>query len=289
MDALQMAGFAAAIALLAGLPAYIATQREIGRFRAAAFAGTAIGGVVGFALALAAIKIFCPMLDSAGVFIIGVIGSAFAGAVLGGYGGAARAAITGTERKSAVSGAIVGLITAVLLALLALAVFSAELRYRPMPLVAVVLLCLVWLCVCIGILAGARVGAIRSEGPERIRCSLARLKVAVLVVVAILAILGVFAVMQVVSQRYVEQATRASSTPPTGHIYRVWTRPFRTQDTARRAAATLAGRGFQAGVITTHNQGRTEYAVHLGAFADRNRAEATAAAARSAGYGASVF
>ena len=288
MDTLQMAGFAAAIAVVAGLPVYIATQRE-GRFRTTASRGATIGGVVGFALAFAAVSLLFPHLDSAGVFIIGVFGSAFGGAVLGAYGGAARVAITGPERKSAVSGAIVGLITALLLGLLALAVFSAELRYRPAPLVAVVLLCLLWLCVCIGILAGARIGAIRSEGPERIRCSLARLKVALLVVVAILAILGVFAVIQVVSQRYIDQATRVSSTPPTSHIYRVLTGPLRTQDNARQAAATLSGRGLPATVIPWPNEGRTEYAVQLGAFADRSRAEATAAAVRRAGYSARIF
>ena len=221
MDALQMAGFAAAIAVVAGLPAYIATQREIGRFLAAAFGGAAIGGAVGFALAFAAVSLLFPHLDSAGVFIIGVFGSAFGGAVLGAYGGAARVAITGPERRSAMSGAIVGLITALLLGLLALAVFFAEISWCPAPFVATVVLCLFWLCGCIGILAGARIGAIRSEGPERIRCSLARLKVALLVVVAILAILGVFAVIQVVSQRYIDQATRASSTPPISRIYRV--------------------------------------------------------------------
>lgn len=285
MDPLQMAGFAAVIALIAGLPAYIATQRE-GRFRAAASGGATIGGVVGFALAFAAPYLFFPQLDSAGVYVIAIFGAAFAGAVLGGYGGAAYVAITGTERKSAVSGAIVGLLTALVLGLLALAVFFADIRWCPAPFVAAGVLCLLWLGGCIGILAGARIGAVRSEGPERIRRSWTRLNALLLV----LAILGVFAVIELVSQRNsVYTARRAYSTPPTSHIYRVLTGPLRTQDTARKAAATLSGRGFPATVIPWQNKGRTEYAVQLGAFADRSRAEATAAAIRRAGYSAYVF
>lgn len=251
MDALQMAGIVVAIAVVAGLP-----QHDIGRFLAAACVGAAIGGAVGFALAVAAIMLFCPNLDSAGVGAIAILGAGFAGAVLGGCGGAVYAATTGPERESAVS------------------------------------------------------AAVRSEVPERIPSSRARPNALLLV----LAVVAVFAVIQVISQRNsvgqapraygtrrptstvtsgswnsVGHAPRAYSTPPTSHLYRVWTGPFQTQDTAREAAMTLAGRGFQAVVITTHNEGRTEYAVQLGAFADRNRAEATAAAVRRAGYSAGVF